>query len=286
MNSKEKIVGIIKEIRPKQWYKQSLLFLGLLFSPAIFSLNSWFNSFLGALAFSLVCGGVYMFNDINDVEEDRSHPVKKHRPIASGVLGIKESFIYASVFFVSGLVLSFYLNFIFFLIVLLYVIQNIFYSIVLKDIPVVDLIIVAFGMVLRAWGGIVIIDSNITPWLVLIVFLAGLYLVTGKRKREFEEFSSKRKSFDKYSKEQLDNIFVMCQSSLLVVYSFYTFIEKTDYMMLTIVFAFYAITRYNYLVTEELIDDEPRKLLVDRPFIINLIIWLGSIIFIIHYLSF
>jgi 4-hydroxybenzoate polyprenyltransferase len=279
-----RFVGVFKEIRIHQWYKQLIILIPLVFSQQIFELYSWIDILLCFISFSIVCGSVYIFNDINDIEEDRSHPIKKNRPIASGELGVYESLIYASLLMLLGLLISFYLDKLFTVIIIVYLIQNILYSIKLKDIIILDLIIVAFGILLRLVSGYVILGQNIDMWISGLVFITGFMLVVGKRKRELEEFSSKRKSLNKYNIDYLDRLFSLSYSSLLALYIVYI-LSFNPRLSFTIVFAIYSISRYIYLIENEFIDDQPRKILKDKIFTANLIIWTISLIVGTHILK-
>lgn len=281
---KDKIINIIKELRPKQWYKQFLIFIAILLSSSHFyNLSSWLNIIFGVISFCLVCSGVYIFNDINDVEEDRQHPIKKNRPIASGAIGIKEGFIYACIFFFGGLIISYFINFIFFFLVLVYIIQNILYSIKLKHIYLVDLIVISIGMVIRVLSGYLIIQTKINYWVIVLVFIAAFYLAVSKRIGEYELESGGRKVFQYYTKKQLYRIYNSSQAALIVFYTIFSLEQSKNLLIITLIFAIYAVFRYDYLVNEKYIKDTPRKMFIDKPFLLNLIIWLLIIIFIIHF---
>ncbi|MFC4987783.1 decaprenyl-phosphate phosphoribosyltransferase [Saliphagus infecundisoli] len=243
------ISGLVREIRPWQWYKQSILLLGLVFSENLFNPAAVTNVTLGIVAFCAIAGTTYISNDILDVEEDRNHPQKKHRPIASGLVPIPVAISFACLLFVGGLAISWYLGALFLLVVLTYLIQNAFYSVFMKEIVIVDVIIIAIGFVLRAIAGVVAIDVYLSPWLVVCTFLGALMLAFGKRRHEIVTTSdpgASRSTLSKYTEEMLDQFLVIALSALIVSYSLYTFYDGGMWMMTTLPFAVFAAFRYHF----------------------------------------
>lgn len=278
---KNKILDYIIEIRPWQWYKQSLILIGILISESFYNPKDWLSVILAFLGFCMVAGGVYVFNDLNDIEEDRNHPKKKHRPIASGSISYKKGLIYASLLSLIGLLIYFNLGIIPFSLILFYLIQNIFYSKYLKDIVIIDIMIIALGMVIRAMIGFTVIDTTLNISVLVIVFLAALLLASGKRKREIEEHNNIRKSLEDYTLEQINHIFIVSMCLTLATYIIFSF-KNSKPLSLTIPFSIFATLRYQHLIENKIIGDEPKDMLLDKQFTINLIIWTLSIVFIIH----
>jgi 4-hydroxybenzoate polyprenyltransferase len=227
---------------------------------------------MATVGFCMIAGSVYVFNDLNDIEEDRNHPKKKHRPIASGDISYRNGLIYATLLAIIGIMIYGYLGVIPLAIVLLYILQNILYSSYLKEIVILDLFIVAFGMVLRAIIGFVVIDSYVIPSVLIMVFMAALLLVSGKRKREMEAFNDVRKVLKDYTKEEINQIYIISLSLVLTVYTIYI-LRQGRPGIITILPAYYSVFRYHHLISNGLIDDEVKDLLLDIPFIVNLLIW-------------
>ncbi|WP_121744056.1 decaprenyl-phosphate phosphoribosyltransferase [Natronorubrum halophilum] len=270
------VSGLIKEIRPWQWYKQSILLLGFVFSESLFDPVAVTNVSLGVVAFCAITGATYIGNDIADIEEDRNHPRKKHRPIASGQVSIPVAVMFGALLFVGGLALSWYLGPLFVLIVLAYLAQNAFYSVFLKQIVIVDAMVIAIGFVLRAVAGVVAIDVYLSPWLVVCTFLGALLLAFGKRRHEMivsDDPSSSRSILAEYTEEILDQFLVVVLAALLVSYSLYTVFGSGPWMMSTLPFAFFAAFRYHYLAYTRDLGGDPKFLFADRPFFINLVVW-------------
>jgi 4-hydroxybenzoate polyprenyltransferase len=277
------LVGLVYELRPWQWYKQSMLLLGIVFSRRALSLAAWTEVVLAVVSFTAVAGSVYVFNDINDVEADRQHPTKRHRPIASGTVGIRTATGVGGLLFLGGLALAAVLDTELFVVVVAYVVQNLCYTLILKRVVVVDVLSVAVGFVLRAVAGVVVIDVTLSPWLVLCTFLAALVLTLGKRRQELvvADDGESRSVLSDYTAEAVDQMFTSAAAMLLVAYALYTFFRNPDRMMITILFAVYAVFRYVLLVRG------PERtaavdLLRDRGFVVNLLLWSVTVLIILY----
>lgn len=270
------VSGLAKEIRPWQWYKQGILLLGLVFSGRLFDPVAVTDVSIGIVAFCAIAGATYIGNDIADLEEDRKHPQKKHRPIASGQVPIAVAVTFAAVLFVGGISLSAVLGPLFLLVVLAYLAQNALYSAFLKQVVLVDVMVIAVGFVLRAIAGVVAIDVSLSPWLVVCTFLGALMLAFGKRRHELvvnDDPSASRSILAEYTEEVLDQFLVVVLTALLVSYSLYTFFGSGVWMMATLPFAFFAAFRYHYLAHTRNLGGDPKFLFADRPFFLNLLVW-------------
>lgn len=270
------VSGLVKEIRPWQWYKQSILLLGLVFSESLFNPAAVTNVTLGIVAFCAIAGTTYIGNDILDIEEDRNHPRKKHRPIASGQVPIPVAITFAFLLFVGGLAISWHLGPLFLLVVLTYLAQNALYSSFMKEIVLVDVMVIAIGFVLRAIAGVVAIDVYLSPWLVVCTFLGALMLAFGKRRHEMavsNDPAASRSTLGKYTEETLDQFLIVTLSALIVSYSLYTFYVGGMWMMATLPFAIFAAFRYHFLIHTQRLGGDPKFLFSDRPFFVNLVIW-------------
>lgn len=171
----------IEQIRPKQWVKNSFVLAAPLFS--IFSIL-WGRAILGAVIFIFISGVVYILNDLLDLERDRHHPQKYSRPLPSGRMTVEQAEIEGFILLCVGSVAALYLSLTFLLIVVLYLIINLAYSLNFKNIPVIDFLCIAIGFVLRAWAGAVAVRIPVTPWFLICIF--GLSLFLALRKREFD----------------------------------------------------------------------------------------------------
>jgi len=270
------ITGLLREIRPWQWYKQGVMLLAIIFSKNLLSGEAWLNLLVGVFAFTAIAGASYILNDIRDRGKDRNHPEKQHRPIASGQVPIPVAVGFGLLLAVSGFGAAYTLGPIFLLVVGAYLSQNVLYSIYFKRIVFVDVLIVAVGFVLRAIAGVVAVDVFLSPWLIVSTFLLALVLALGKRRNELElakTSDNTRSALGDYSEENIDQLLVMTMATLLMAYSLYTFSQTDPIMMATLPFAFFGVFRYHHLVHTTDIAGQPEYLFTDRPSVANLILW-------------
>jgi 4-hydroxybenzoate polyprenyltransferase len=283
---------IFISLRPKQWIKNILIFAALIFSQNIFNTYLLTLSILGFVSFCLVCGSAYILNDIIDYKKDKLHPQKSKRPIAKGKLSRKIAFISFVFSGGIGLIYSFYLNFYFGLIVFSYFILQILYSLVLKNIVIVDIFVIAVGFVLRVIAGAELISVPISSWLLVCTMFLSLFLATGKRRFELvklQNATSHRKSLKEYSVRLLDQMLAVTTSCTIVTYALYTLSSETiskfntTNLKYSILFVLYGMFRYLYLIYQKETGGSPEEiLLTDIPLIINLILYAITIALIIY----
>lgn len=288
------ISALIKTMRPRQWTKNIFIFAALVFDGQLFNFESFSRTLLGFILFCFISSCVYILNDIVDVEADRQHPEKKNRPIPSGKLPIRVAWIVLIVLVVLVFVLAGFLSPAFEAVVISYFIINIAYSKWLKHIPILDVLIIASGFVLRVHAGVTLIDvERFSPWLYVLMTLLSLFLGFGKRRAELvllaHDAGSHRKVFDGYTLSLLDQYIMIVSGTTIVAYSLYTFsapnLPENHSMMLTIPFVVYAIFRYLYLIHVEDAGGTPEEILLsDRPFQISMILW-GLAVIAVFYLS-
>lgn len=268
--------GLLWEVRPWQWYKQGVMLFGIVFSRNLGNAGAWFDLLLGIAAFTAVVGGVYIFNDISDLEADRSHPEKRNRPIASGQVPVRVGAVVGAVILLGGLALSLRLDPLFLAVVAAYLVQNVLYSLYLKELVLIDVILVAVGFVLRAIAGVVVIDVFLSPWLIVCTFLLALVLALGKRRHELElvdDPEAVRGVLGEYSLRTVDDMQTVATATLLMAYSLYTFFRADPTMMLTLPFAFFGVFRYHHLVRTADVAGNPEYILTDVPSLLNLVLW-------------
>lgn len=281
-------VGLLLSMRPWQWYKQSLVLLPLLFSGNLLDTQSQLSAAVTLVAFCTVAGSVYVFNDISDVEADRKHPQKRHRPIASGQVGVPAAAGFGLSALTVGLLLASTVNVLVVTIIGVYLGQNVLYNLGVKDILFADVLSISIGFVLRALAGVYAISPFTgfpSPWLIVCTLLTALILAIGKRRQELIEVSDgeTRSSLDGYSVEVLDQVLLISTTSLLISYTMYTFFGGSQAMMLTLPFALFAIFRYHHIIYEGGNVTQVEFLLFDdTPFLVNLLLWVGSIVTVIY----
>ncbi|MFT9495511.1 decaprenyl-phosphate phosphoribosyltransferase [Anaerosolibacter sp.] len=243
------VTGLLKTMRPKQWTKNLLVFAGLIFSNNLFDYSLLTTTALGFFLFCMFSGSVYIINDIIDLEKDRIHPKKRKRPIASGLISIRQAVFFLIILFVTTVVVSFQLNTIFAYLGIVYFALITLYSFHLKHIVILDVMTIAVGFVLRAVAGAVLVDVRISPWLLLCTILLSMFLALHKRKSEMQLVASgqktTRKILEDYTPELINDMLHIVTSSTVMAYSLYTFNSHNSiYMMATIPFVIYGIFRY------------------------------------------
>lgn len=277
--------GLVYEIRPWQWYKQLILYLAVIFSGSAGELNAWIQTTFGAILFSAVAGATYILNDVRDREEDRQHPRKQHRPIASGQVSYIVAILCAIVLYVSVGALSWRLDRLFFGLIVLYTSQNFLYNFGAKKLLFVDLFSISAGFVIRAVAGVVLVSVALSPWLILCVFLTALMLGVSKRwgeKQDIDNPTEVRSTLSEYSPQTLQFLLGSVTTMLLITYTLYTFFAQDLAMMLTIPFAFYAVFRFVHLTFTNEGATEPVSLILDRSFLVNSLLWGVITIFILY----
>jgi 4-hydroxybenzoate polyprenyltransferase len=289
------IRALIKSMRLRQWTKNAFVLAALVFDRQLLHLPALLTSLGAFFTFCLLSSSVYLINDVQDVEADRKHPTKKLRPIASGKLPIPVALSVAIVLAVISLSAAFFLSHWFFVITFTYFVINLTYSRWLKHVPLLDVLIIAFGFVLRVGGGVSVltVQQPFSPWLYVCTTLLALYLGFGKRRAELalapENGLDTRKALNGYTIPLLDQLITIVSSSTIMAYSLYTFsapnVPANHAMMITIPFVLYAIFRYLYLVQVRQAGGEPEELLlVDRPLQISIALW-GISVLVIFYLT-
>jgi 4-hydroxybenzoate polyprenyltransferase len=277
------LTALLKTMRPKQWVKNGFIFAALVFDVKFFDLTYLWYSVLGFVLFSLVSGVVYTMNDLVDIEKDRAHPKKRYRPLPAGDLSPRVAQVAVAVIAVGALLLAAWLSNGFALILGGYLLLQIGYSFVLKNVVLLDVMTIAAGFVLRVAAGVPLVEAErFSPWLYICTTLLALFLALGKRRGELvllgEEAGNHRESLNHYTIPLLDQLISLVTSSTIVAYALYTFsapnLPANHAMMLTIPFVIYGLFRYLYLVHAKGITLAPDEvLLTDHPLQIDIVIW-------------
>lgn len=287
--------ALVRTMRPRQWTKNGFIFFGLIFDKQLFLLEPFLRTVAGFFLFCLVSSAVYLFNDVADVEADRNHPEKKHRPVASGQLPVNVALAVALLLVIVVLPLAYLLSPWFALVLAVYFANNVLYSRWLKHISILDVLILSSGFVLRVAAGVILISpvERFSPWLYMITVLFSLYIVLGKRRAELsllaQGASAHRKVFDGYTLPLLDQYINIVSGMTIVAYSLYTFsapnLPENHTMMLTIPFVVYGIFRYLQLIQIGHAAGAPDEVaLKDRPLQVTVLLW-GLAVIAVFYLS-
>ena len=286
--------ALIKTMRPRQWTKNVFLFAALVFDKQLLNPLAFLHTLAGFGLFCLISSSVYIFNDLADVESDRKHPDKKHRPIAAGTLPVGAAWTAGVLLVILSISLGLLLTPNFGRVLALYLLINLAYSKWLKHVPILDVLIIAAGFVLRVHAGVTLIHvQRFSPWLYVVMTLLSLFLGFGKRRAELallaQGAGSHRKVLDGYTLPLLDQYILIVSGTTIVAYSLYTFsapnVPANHSMMLTIPFMVYAIFRYLYLIEVKHAGGAPEEILLsDRPFQLSMFLWALTVLS-IFYLS-
>ncbi|MGQ9502451.1 MAG: decaprenyl-phosphate phosphoribosyltransferase [Anaerolineae bacterium] len=286
------LLALLKTLRPKQWTKNGFVFVPLVFDVKIFQAQPLLRSLGGFALLCLISGAVYLINDLVDIERDRRHPIKRSRPLASGQLHRSVAVVAAILIPVITLPLAYLLDPLFGLIALGYFGLHVAYSFWLKNIVIVDVMVVAAGFVLRVAAGVPLVwAERFSPWLYLFTTLLALFLALGKRRQEIallkENASHSRAILDHYNLAFLDEMMAVVTAGTVMTYALYTFsapnLPKDHTMMLTIPFVIYGIFRYLYVIHVRGEGGAPDEVvLTDRPLQISVLLF-GILVVLILY---
>jgi 4-hydroxybenzoate polyprenyltransferase len=279
--------ALLVSIRPRQWYKNLLLFVGIIFSANFLNASMWLEAFLAFVFFCLLSSGEYLINDIVDRARDRRHPLKRKRPIASGALKVSYALSFAVILILIALLGSYFaISMPFFIFAASYVLLVLLYSLLFKRLVIADVLIISIGFVLRAVAGCVAIGVIISPWLIVCSLLLALLLVFGKRRGEVasvgEKAAAKITGLSSYSVVMLDQLIGISAAAAIVSYLMYSFFMGNYYMMLTVPSVVYGLFRYLFLVHQENFGGELERIFKDKPTLINLAIWVLLVVIVLY----
>lgn len=275
----------IKLIRAKHWLKNGLIFLPIFFSLNLFNLNYLLTCLLAFIVFCFTSSIVYILNDMSDIEKDKLHPVKKFRPLASGEVSKKQAYI---VMFLLAIVIAIIMAFFFkttknifvILIPLIYLILNILYSKKLKNEPIIDVVILVSGFVLRVMYGGVVVDVEVSKFLYLMIIFGSFYLGFGKRRNEIIKNGNKsRKVLSLYNKEFLDKNMYVCLGLAIVSYTLWCVDPATvarignDYLFWTIPLVMIILQLYSLNIEGNSHGDPIEVVLSDKKLIAIVILY-------------
>lgn len=277
------IIAVIRSMRPKQWTKNFFVFAGLLFTlDSPHPTGDYIKVLLAFVVFCLLSGVIYIVNDVRDIESDRKHPKKSKRPIASGALSPSAALAWAAGLLILAAAISVTLNKAFIEAGLAYLVLQIAYTFVLKEIVILDVMAIAFGFVIRAVAGTAAIRVTISPWLFICTILLALFLALAKRRGELVRVEagmpSSRACLDHYTVPFVDQLIGITAASTIIAYALYTFFSKTGethpFMMGTLPFVIYGIFRYLLLIHRNADAESPEMLLLtDKPLLIDIALW-------------
>jgi len=288
------IKDYLKLIRISHWIKNLFVFVPLLFSKHLFNVTYSFEVFLAFLTFGIASSMVYVFNDLLDEKEDKLHPKKKFRPIASGKISKTTAVIIIAILLMLLVLSSFRFNYRFIIVLFAYIAINAFYTTILRKVVVLDIICIAAGFMLRVMGGAFVINVYISKWLVLTTLFISLFLAAIKRRSELVLSiieNNTRKVLSDYSIDFVNHIASISAAGVIICYALYSVADRTvayfhtENIVYTTIFVVFGIFRYMFLAySKEKGENTIEILFTDVPMILNILFYILSIIGIIYFL--
>ena len=299
--------AIVTAMRPKQWTKNGAVFVGILFAQRLFDLSSLRRTLLAFVIFCFVSSTIYLLNDLLDLEQDRQHPTKRYRPLASGKLPVSWAISAIGVLLLicAGLItLLFHIplgvqhdiyaayggaNLLFTLTIVTYLVLMVLYSVRLKHVVLIDVFIIASGFVLRILAGALIIPVSISPWLYLVTSMLSLFLALSKRRHELVLLQGRasihRQILKEYNIPMLDQMITLVAATTIMAYSLYTFQGPTGNhrLIITIPLVLYGIFRYLYLVYMRMEGGSPEEVLLRDRHMLGTVILCTVLIVVVLY---
>ena len=287
------LLNLFISLRPEQWTKNLFVFAALVFAERLSDTHAVVTAGAAFLVFCALSATVYLINDVLDREQDRRHPLKARRPIASGAFSPTFALAAAAVLGAAAMIAAFALGLPFFQLAAAYVVLLIAYSAFLKHLVIIDVLTIAAGFTLRAAAGAAAIAVPISHWLLVCTTLLALFIALSKRRHELtlltEQAIDHRPILGDYTPYLLDQMISVVTASTLIAYAFYTISPETtakfgtDLLSLTIPFPLYGIFRYLYLVHRRDKGGSPAELVVnDRPLLVCVALWAFSVVAVIY----
>lgn len=284
---------VLRLIRIRHWLKNLFVFAPLIFSSSLTDPTSLLRAFLIFIAFCLISSSVYIFNDIRDRESDSHHSRKKNRPVASGEIKLRDAWILAGVLATLAVLVALFLPYLALVFLLLYVVENLFYTLKGKDVVLIDAFCISAGFVIRVMAGAYAIETSPTGWIVVTTFFLSLFLGFGKRRNELltlkEESNNHRKVLTLYDDKYLDYLMIATAAISIISYTLYCLdpqvIAKfsTNKLVYTVPFVTYGIFRYLLLLFRNGEGDPTEVVTRDRGIALTVLLWIVSVMLLIYF---
>lgn len=288
----------LREIRPRQWIKNLSLYAALVFSGFFFKQGYFWEVTFAFLLFCMLSSAVYIVNDIVDAPQDRLHPFKKKRPIASGALPVHIAIAIATTFFVVVFVLAGSASLFFLSLCIAYALLHVWYTFRLKHVPILDVMTIAAGFIIRVYAGAVIVNLHMSVWFLLTVISASLFLAVAKRQSERtllqglnKDLKAHRETLSHYTQRLLDIYTGMFANTTWLTYALYTFqrdefqpegrfvkyfamlprtFTSQKWLMVTVPIVIFIVMRYLQLAYEQNEGESPERVILrDKPLLIS-----------------
>ncbi|MDP3974511.1 MAG: UbiA prenyltransferase family protein [bacterium] len=304
---RNKLYYIFESFRVNQWIKNLVVYTAIVFSGKLFDPQLFISTTYAFLTFVLLSSVSYVLNDIIDFEYDKKHPVKKFRPIASGKVSIQEATFLVFILVIIALIISLFFSLRFFMLSVFFVMLHFLYSLYLKKFAVIDILSISFSFMIRAFAGEIVTGFHIPIWLILTIFFGSLFIASVKRHAEYVIHGlSARSSLYSYKEHMLNFLTNTFATTTIISYSLYAYLERIPsiatpfneyfsrvlpefearrWLMVTIPFVVYGISRYAQLLYTKDLGERPEKLITkDLPLIATIFLWGATIILLIYVL--
>jgi len=288
------LINYIHLLRPKHWIKNIFVFAALIFSLNLFNIVKLTASLQAFFAFCFASSFVYIINDIIDIEQDRKHPKKRNRPIASGKISIRNAVVISSICLVTSITLAYFINLNTLIIIIIYIFVNIIYSMKIKNVVILDVMFIALGFILRMIAGATAIEVSFSNWILLTTLFISLFLGFGKRRGEIllsNNNTQKNSRFvlKLYSTQFLDYMIISSVTLTIISYALYTIDSEvikrfgTDKLIYTVPLVIYGIFRYLYVIYRSDSDGDPTEVVLkDKSIISVVLLWILLVIGLIY----
>ena len=302
----EIILQTVKIARPTHWVKNLAIFAALAFSGNLFNKVLLGKTLVAFFSFSFAASATYIFNDIKDIKLDQIHPIKRMRPIAANKLPLLVAKFAIFYFLLASFFISTKLNPLFLLMLIGYAFLQLAYSLGLKNLPIVDILVIATGFIIRVYAGAFVIDAHLSVWFLLCVISLALFLASGKRRAELGVVSAiqktTRKSLARYPRVLLDAYVTMFGNAAWLSWAIFTFFESppastpvwlflaelsrttaiSKLLMITIPVVIFGIMRYQALIFQNRTEAPEKLFLTDKPLVFASILWITMVVFILY----
>ena len=278
---RSRVRAAVVSLRPRQWTKNLLLFAGIIFAAQLGDLSRWVEALAAFAAYCAASSAAYLVNDVRDADEDRRHPIKRLRPVASGELAAREALVLAGALVAVAVALVAPLGLAALAFLAGFVALQLAYSLGVKHVVLVDVMAIGALFVIRAAAGADAVEVRISPWLLLCTALLALFLGLAKRRGELvlvgADEAPGRPVLDSYSLALVDQLVAVVAASAIIAYSLYTFTAHSQAMMITIPFVVFGVFRYLLLVHRQGAGEEPDAVLVtDVPILVTVALWAAT----------
>ncbi|MCX7997029.1 MAG: UbiA prenyltransferase family protein [Patescibacteria group bacterium] len=289
---KDIVLLYARTLRVNQWIKNLVVFTAILFSGNLLVPNLFLNSLYAFFIFCLLSSTSYLLNDVLDYQYDKKHPVKRNRPIASGLISIPQATFLVFVLSLVSLLLALLFSVQLFVVAFAFILLHFFYSLFLKKYPIIDIFTISFSFMIRTFAGEVVSGFHIPIWLFLTIFFISLFMATVKRHAELvRQGKETRLALLNYSDHLLLFMTNTFATATILVYSLYTYLEQPPliqtplsqfyprfegrkWLMVTIPFVVYGIARYAQLLYQREEGERPEKIITtDKPLILSILLW-------------